>query len=35
MRVLFIGGSGLISSAITRELLAREDELTLYCREQY
>lgn len=34
MRVLLIGGSGLISTAITRELLARGDDLTLYNRGQ-
>jgi nucleoside-diphosphate-sugar epimerase len=34
MRVLLIGGSGLISTAITRELLSRGDDLTLYNRGQ-
>lgn len=32
MRVLIIGGTGLISSAITPQLLARGDEVTLYNR---
>ncbi|MHB1356827.1 MAG: NAD-dependent epimerase/dehydratase family protein [Anaerolineae bacterium] len=34
MRVLLIGGSGLISTAITRELIALGDDLTLYNRGQ-
>lgn len=34
MRVLIIGGSGLISTAITRELVARGDAVTLYNRGQ-
>lgn len=32
MRVLVIGGTGLISSSITRQLLARGDEVTLFNR---
>lgn len=32
MRILIIGGTGLISTAITRELLARSDDLWLYNR---
>ncbi len=32
MKVLIIGGSGLISTAITRQLLARGDAVTLYNR---
>ena len=32
MRVLVIGGTGNISTAITRELLARGDDVTLYTR---
>lgn len=32
MKVLIIGGSGLISTAITRQLLARGDSVTLYNR---
>lgn len=35
MRILLIGGSGLISTAIARELVARRDELTLYNRGQH
>ncbi len=34
MRVLIIGGTGLISTAITRELVARGEEVTLYNRGQ-
>ena len=30
MQVLIIGGTGLISTAITRELIARGDDVTLY-----
>lgn len=32
MKILIIGGTGLISTAITRQLLARGDEVTLYNR---
>ncbi|MEO7912468.1 MAG: NAD-dependent epimerase/dehydratase family protein [Roseiflexaceae bacterium] len=32
MKILLIGGTGLISSAITRELVARDDEVTHYNR---
>ena len=32
MRVLIIGGTGLISTAITRTLIARGDDVTLYNR---
>lgn len=32
MRILIIGGSGLISTAITRQLLARGDDVTLFNR---
>jgi nucleoside-diphosphate-sugar epimerase len=32
MRVLIVGGTGLISTAITRELLARGDEVTVFNR---
>jgi nucleoside-diphosphate-sugar epimerase len=32
MKILIIGGSGLISTAITRQLLARGDDVTLYNR---
>lgn len=32
MKVLIVGGSGLISTAITRQLLARGDAVTLYNR---
>ena len=34
MRVLIIGGTGLISTAITRDLIARGDDVTLYNRGQ-
>lgn len=34
MRILLIGGSGLISTAIARELITRGDDLTLYNRGQ-
>ncbi len=34
MRILIIGGTGLISTAITRQLLARGDDVTLYNRGQ-
>jgi nucleoside-diphosphate-sugar epimerase len=34
MRVLIVGGTGLISTAITRYLVERGDELTLYNRGQ-
>ncbi len=34
MKILIIGGTGLISTAITRQLLARGDEVTLYNRGQ-
>jgi len=34
MRVLIIGGTGLISTAITRTLIARGDAVVLYNREQ-
>ncbi len=34
MRVLIIGGTGLISTAITRALIARGDAVTLYNRGQ-
>ena len=34
MRVLIIGGTGLISTAITRALVARGDDVTLYNRGQ-
>jgi len=34
MRVLIIGGTGLISTAITRQLVARGDEVVLYNRGQ-
>ena len=34
MRVLIIGGTGLISTAITRFLVARGDDVTLYNRGQ-
>ena len=32
MRVLIIGGTGLISTALTRALIARGDDVTLYNR---
>jgi nucleoside-diphosphate-sugar epimerase len=34
MRVLIIGGTGLISTGITRQLVARGDDVTLYNRGQ-
>jgi len=34
MRILIIGGTGLISTAITRQLLERGDEVTLFNRGQ-
>ena len=34
MRVLIIGGTGLISTAITRDLIARGDDVVLYNRGQ-
>ena len=34
MRVLIIGGTGLISTAITRTLIARGDAVVLYNRGQ-
>lgn len=34
MRILIIGGTGLISTAITRALIARGDDVTLYNRGQ-
>ena len=34
MRVLIIGGTGLISTAITRALVGRGDAVTLYNRGQ-
>lgn len=34
MRVLIIGGTGLISTAITRELIACGDDVVLYNRGQ-
>lgn len=34
MKVLIIGGTGLISTAITRQLLERGDDVTLYTRGQ-
>ncbi|MDE0689557.1 MAG: NAD-dependent epimerase/dehydratase family protein [Candidatus Poribacteria bacterium] len=34
MRVLIIGGTDLISTAITRTLIARGDDVTLYNRGQ-
>ncbi|MBC7236864.1 MAG: NAD-dependent epimerase/dehydratase family protein [Chloroflexi bacterium] len=34
MRILIIGGTGLISTAITRELVARGEDVTLYNRGQ-
>jgi uncharacterized protein YbjT (DUF2867 family) len=34
MKLLVLGGTGLISTAITRELLARGDDVTLYNRGQ-
>ena len=34
MRILIIGGTGLISTAITRQLLERGDEVTIYTRGQ-
>lgn len=34
MRVLIVGGTGLISTAITRQLVARGDEVVLYNRGQ-
>ncbi|HQY90171.1 NAD-dependent epimerase/dehydratase family protein [Caldilinea sp.] len=34
MKILIIGGTGLISTAITRQLLARGDAVTLYNRGQ-
>lgn len=34
MRVLIIGGSGIISTGITRLLVERGDEVALYNREQ-
>ena len=34
MKVLIIGGTGLISTAITRFLIARGDTVTLYNRGQ-
>ena len=34
MRVLIIGGTGLISTAITRALIVRGDDVTLYTRGQ-
>jgi nucleoside-diphosphate-sugar epimerase len=35
MRVLIVGGTGLISTAITRQLAARGDEVVLYNRGQH
>ena len=35
MRVLIVGGTGLISTAITRQLVARGDEVVLYNRGQH
>jgi len=35
MRVLIVGGTGLISTAITRQLVARGDEIVLYNRGQH
>ena len=32
MKILIIGGTGLISTAITRDLIERGDEVTLYNR---
>lgn len=32
MKVLIIGGTGLISTAITKQLLERGDDVTLYNR---
>ena len=32
MKILIVGGTGLISTAISRQLLARRDDLTLYNR---
>jgi len=32
MKILIIGGAGLISTAITRQLLDRGDEVTLFIR---
>ena len=34
MKILIIGGTGLISTGITRQLVARGDEVTLYNRGQ-
>lgn len=34
MRVLVVGGTGLISTAITRQLVSRGDEVVLYNRGQ-
>lgn len=34
MKILIIGGTGLISTAITHQLLARGDDVTLYTRGQ-
>lgn len=34
MKVLIVGGTGLISTGITRQLVARGDEVTLYTRGQ-
>jgi nucleoside-diphosphate-sugar epimerase len=32
LKILIIGGTGLISTAITKQLLERGDEVTLYNR---
>ena len=32
MKVLIVGGTGLISTGITRQLVARGDEVTIYTR---
>lgn len=34
MRILIIGGTGLISTGITRQLLERGEDVTLYNRGQ-
>ena len=34
MKVLIIGGTGLISSALTRQLIARGESVTVYNRGQ-
>ena len=34
MKVLIIGGTGLISTSITAQLLKRDDDVSLYNRRQ-